>query len=42
MNPTRARLLDILISLGLGISVSQLEEHHGELVGTVQAEGRVL
>ncbi|MBS1849719.1 MAG: 3-phosphoshikimate 1-carboxyvinyltransferase [Acidobacteria bacterium] len=39
MNPTRARLLDILIGLGLGISVTQLEEHHGELVGTVQVEG---
>ena len=42
MNPTRARLLDILTSLGLGISVTQLEEHHGELAGTVQAEGRTL
>jgi 3-phosphoshikimate 1-carboxyvinyltransferase len=40
MNPTRARLLDILTSLGLGLSVTQVEEQHGELVGTVQAEGR--
>lgn len=39
MNPTRARLLDILISLGVHISILQLEEQHGELVGTVQAEG---
>jgi 3-phosphoshikimate 1-carboxyvinyltransferase len=39
MNPTRARLLDILLQLGLRISVTQLEETHGELVGTVQAEG---
>ena len=39
MNPTRARLLDILLQLGLRISVTQLEEVHGELVGTVQAEG---
>jgi 3-phosphoshikimate 1-carboxyvinyltransferase len=39
MNPTRARLLDILIQLGLRIQVTQLEEHHGELVGTIQAEG---
>ncbi len=39
MNPTRARLLDILLQLGLRISVTQLEEIHGELVGTVQAEG---
>lgn len=39
MNPTRARLLDILIGLGVGISITQLEEQHGELVGTVRAEG---
>src|ERR1022692_2407918 len=31
MNPTRARLLDILAQLGLRISVTQLEEIHGEL-----------
>ena len=42
MNPTRARLLDVLIQLGVHISVTQLEEHHGELVGTVQAEGKSL
>jgi 3-phosphoshikimate 1-carboxyvinyltransferase len=42
MNPTRARLLDLLISLGVGISVTQLEEAHGELMGTVQVEGRTL
>jgi 3-phosphoshikimate 1-carboxyvinyltransferase len=42
MNPTRARLLDILIRLGLRIQVTQLEEHHGELVGTIQAEGNTL
>jgi 3-phosphoshikimate 1-carboxyvinyltransferase len=42
MNPTRARLLDLLISMGLGISVTQLEEEHGELRGTVQVEGRSL
>ncbi len=39
MNPTRARLLDIMILLGVGITVGQLEEVHGELVGTVQVEG---
>ncbi|MFY9793735.1 MAG: 3-phosphoshikimate 1-carboxyvinyltransferase [Candidatus Sulfotelmatobacter sp.] len=39
MNPTRARLLDILIQMGLRISVTQLEEIHGELVGTLQVEG---
>jgi 3-phosphoshikimate 1-carboxyvinyltransferase len=42
MNPTRARLLDIMISLGVGITVGQLEETHGELVGTVQVEGGAL
>ena len=39
MNPTRARLLDILAQMGLRISVTQLEEVHGELVGTLQVEG---
>ena len=40
MNPTRARLLDILILMGIGISVTQLEEQQGELRGTVKVEGR--
>ena len=39
MNPTRARLLDILAQMGLRISVTQLDEIHGELVGTLQVEG---
>jgi 3-phosphoshikimate 1-carboxyvinyltransferase len=39
MNPTRARLLDILMQMGLRISVTQLEELHGELVGTLRVEG---
>jgi 3-phosphoshikimate 1-carboxyvinyltransferase len=39
LNPTRARLLDILIMLGVGISITQLEEQNGELKGTVKAEG---
>jgi len=39
MNPTRARLLDILAQMGLRISVTQLDEVHGELVGTLQVEG---
>jgi 3-phosphoshikimate 1-carboxyvinyltransferase len=39
MNPTRARLLDILMQMGLRMSVTQLEEVHGELVGTLQVEG---
>jgi 3-phosphoshikimate 1-carboxyvinyltransferase len=42
MNPTRARLLDTLLRLGLTIAVTQLEEHHGELIGTVQVEGGTL
>ena len=42
MNPTRARLLDILIGLGVRISITQLEEQHGELVGTVRIEGHQL
>jgi 3-phosphoshikimate 1-carboxyvinyltransferase len=42
MNPTRARLLDILTQVGLRISVTQLEEIHGELVGSLQVEGAKL
>ena len=39
MNPTRARLLDILMRMGLRISVTSLDEVHGELVGSLQIEG---
>ena len=42
MNPTRAALLDVLIAMGCRISVLQLEEHHGELVGTVTVQGSQL
>ena len=42
LNPTRARLLDFLVQLGVRIRVTQLEELNGELVGTVQAEGGAL
>jgi len=42
MNPTRARLLDILMQMGLQISVTQLDEIHGELVGSLQIEGAKL
>ncbi len=42
MNPTRARLLDILMQIGLRITVTQLDEIHGELVGTLQIEGAAL
>ncbi len=38
LNPTRASLLDVLKILGARISVINLEEHHGELVGTVKVE----
>jgi 3-phosphoshikimate 1-carboxyvinyltransferase len=39
MNPTRARLLDILMQIGLHISVTQLDQIHGEMVGSLQIEG---
>ena len=39
LNPTRARLLDILVQMGLKISIAHLEEHQGELVGTIEARG---
>ncbi|MGA7566574.1 MAG: 3-phosphoshikimate 1-carboxyvinyltransferase, partial [Terriglobales bacterium] len=39
MNPTRARLLDILVQMGLKVSVAHLEDHQGELVGTIEARG---
>ena len=42
MNPTRARLLDILMQMGLRISVTQLDEIHGEMVGSLQVEGAKL
>jgi len=42
MNPTRAALLDVLMGMGCRISVVNLEEHHGELVGTITVEGAEL
>jgi 3-phosphoshikimate 1-carboxyvinyltransferase len=39
MNPTRARLLDILVQMGLKVSIAHLEEHQGELVGTIETRG---
>ncbi len=39
MNPTRARLLDILMQMGLRISVTELDESQGELIGSLQIEG---
>lgn len=38
LNPTRAALLDVLRALGARISVINLEQQHGELVGTVKLE----
>jgi 3-phosphoshikimate 1-carboxyvinyltransferase len=37
LNPTRAAILDVLIAMGMRIAVLKIEEHHGELAGTVQA-----
>ena len=42
MNPTRARLLDVLMQMGLQISVTQLDEVNGEMVGSLQIEGAKL
>ena len=36
MNPTRAALLDVISALGGKIKVLNVEEHHGELIGTIQ------
>jgi len=36
MNPTRSALLDVIVALGARIKVLNVEEHHGELVGTIQ------
>jgi 3-phosphoshikimate 1-carboxyvinyltransferase len=36
MNPTRAALLDVVAALGGRIKVLTVEEHHGELIGTIQ------
>jgi 3-phosphoshikimate 1-carboxyvinyltransferase len=36
LNPTRATLLDVLTTLGVRVSVLNLEEKNAELVGTVQ------
>lgn len=42
MNPTRTRLLDILMQMGLRISVTQLEQIHGEMVGSLEVQGGTL
>lgn len=38
LNPTRSALLDVLAGMGLRSSVVTLEEHHGELIGTLKVE----
>lgn len=42
LNPTRARLLDFLIGLGLKITMADLQEQHGELMGTLKVQGGTL
>jgi 3-phosphoshikimate 1-carboxyvinyltransferase len=39
MNPTRASLLDVITALGGKIKVLNVEEHHGEAIGTIQVNG---
>lgn len=38
MNPTRAALLDVMSALGAKVKVLQLEEQHGELIGTIKLD----
>ena len=40
MNPTRAALLDVISGLGGKIRMLNVEEHHGELVGTIQVNNQ--
>ena len=42
LNPTRSYLLDLLAGMGLRISVTQIEEKHGELIGTIDVRGDTL
>jgi 3-phosphoshikimate 1-carboxyvinyltransferase len=36
MNPTRTALLDVIAALGGRIKLLSVEEHHGELIGSIQ------
>jgi 3-phosphoshikimate 1-carboxyvinyltransferase len=36
MNPTRSALLDVVTALGGRIKLLSVEEHHGELIGSIQ------
>lgn len=42
LNPSRAVLLDVLIAMGVRISVVKVEDRLGELCGTVHVEGGAL
>jgi len=42
MNPTRSHLLDILVRLGVRITVTDLEEKQGELLGSIEEKGKQL
>ncbi|HKR29109.1 MAG TPA: 3-phosphoshikimate 1-carboxyvinyltransferase [Terriglobales bacterium] len=42
LNPTRAVLLDVLTALGARARMVQVEESHGELLGTITIEARAL
>ena len=39
MNPSRSTLLDVLAGMGLKVQVLNLEEKHGEMIGTLQVNG---
>ena len=39
MNPTRASLLDVITALGGRIKVLNVEDHNGELIGSIQVNG---
>ncbi|MEK6398963.1 MAG: 3-phosphoshikimate 1-carboxyvinyltransferase, partial [Terriglobus sp.] len=39
MNPSRSTLLDVLASMGLQVKILNLEEKHGEMIGTLQVNG---
>lgn len=39
MNPSRSALLDVLAGMGLQVKVLNLEEKHGELIGSLQVNG---
>ncbi len=39
MNPSRSALLDVLAGMGLRVQVLNIEEKHGEMIGTLQVNG---